>query len=220
MSKRWWITLVVSMLGTALLWLHEALTRAYPPFENSFDTGLWILASICKIVTLVCIPFVLSKALGACAGNAANARRAAIAWAVAGLILLSALSVAREPLSRLLNNDAVRFYPISTQLPTFKSHYNEDAREFHGPLAKRGHIRDGGCVCCPCGRRPWIHRLQSGEVLSLGSNWGHLVGCGGGLERVGLRIAQLGLRYFSVGDLGGTGVARPSCAFCSIRSGK
>ena len=130
MAKGWRIALIVSLLGTVVTWFHQALTHVGPPTLSTMDLAVWGLASICKIATIVCIPFALSRAFSVCAGNKTNAVRAAIVWAIAGIVLLGILTATREQLSRFLNNDATRFYPISSQSPTMKSPYNEGLQPF------------------------------------------------------------------------------------------
>jgi len=147
MDKGWRIALIVSLLGTVVTWSHQALTHVGPPTLSTMDLAVWGLASICKIAILVCIPFALSRAFSVCAGNKTNAARAVIVWAVAGIVLLGTLTAAREPLSRFLNNDAARFYPISSQSPTMKSPYNEGLQ----PFMSRWHsgvivAEEAGCV--------------------------------------------------------------------------
>jgi hypothetical protein len=121
--RRWAIPLVVSLSGTLLWWTHRLLTDVFPPFDNVFDTALWVICSVLKLVAIVFIPFVLGEVFAHCYRNKRATVIAVSAWSVALLVLLAALSLMRAPLVASLNNDAAKFFPNSMAAPGIASEY-------------------------------------------------------------------------------------------------
>lgn len=111
------------MAGTVLWWTHAILTDAFPPFANAFDTMLWIVCSVLKLASVISIPFALGWVFVRCHRDLGKTARAVAVWGTALVVLLVLVSIAREPLAGLLNNDSVRFFPSSLHSPLMSAGY-------------------------------------------------------------------------------------------------
>ena len=147
--RHWWkASLGASAAGCALWWLHALLDHFFPPNETAFDALLHVVVSLCKIVTLASVPFVL-RLVGACLYRD---RRLARRYALAGLaglgILLLLLTALRDPVAEVLSNEAVRFYYVSDASPLSRWHY--------------------------LGRGEWLARWRSGQIALIEASLGLL----------------------------------------------
>jgi hypothetical protein len=106
------LAIVVPLVGTIFWWLHAVLNRLFPPFEHPADYALWILGSVCKMGTLLLLLLhVLPTALEQCYANVKVTTRAFATWSISGLVLLGAVSIAREPLTTFFKHQStLRFY--------------------------------------------------------------------------------------------------------------
>ena len=167
----WRLAFVFSLAGATIAWVHRLADYAYGDDEPLLIFwGFVILGSICKIGFLCCVPFLLRHVFVAMHRDARRALLCAASWAVASAILIAWLTLFHDRLTEILNNDAVRFYPVSDPSPVIDGYY--------------------------IGREAWLTRWQSGEVLAIEAGYALalivlLVGIGCGWKNRG--IDQVGL---------------------------
>jgi hypothetical protein len=127
--KKWAIPLGISMGGTLLWWTHRILTDVFPPFDNAFDTVLWVVCSVLKLATIVCIPFALGPIFARCHRNLRKSAIAVSAWGLALVLLLAVLTLVRVPLTAELNDESMRFFPnsLNTHPPIALAYLDVDA---------------------------------------------------------------------------------------------
>jgi len=111
--NRWRILMTVAVVGGLLWWANTIVTRLYPPFDSPISTALWVLASVCKVVTILGLAWALGRVMARCYGSSRNSLIAAVAWSSAGLLLLTVLTLFRTPIAGMLNNECIRFFPTS-----------------------------------------------------------------------------------------------------------
>lgn len=121
--KKWALPLGVSLSGTLLWWLHRVLTNAFPPFDNTFDTALWVTCSALKLLTVICIPIALGRVFVHCHKNPGKTAVAAAVWGLALVLLLVTLSLIRAPLITQLNDECSKFFPNSMDKPVAAASY-------------------------------------------------------------------------------------------------
>lgn len=167
----WYPAFVFSIAGAVLAWAHRFADYAYGDDEPLLIFwGFVILGSICKTGFLCCIPLLLRQLFLAMHGDARRTLICAASWAGGSAILIALLTLFHDRLTEILNNPAVRFYPVSDPSPVIDGYY--------------------------IGREAWLSRWQSGQVLALEAGYALalialLVGVGYGwknrdIDRVGL----------------------------------
>jgi hypothetical protein len=135
----WKIAIGASSLGFVLWWLHATLNRLNPPNDGSLDTALWILASACKVVTLLALPFLLHWAGRHLHCERELLRRAVICWTLGLFLLVGCLALTHETIAETLSNDSVRFFYVDDASPLVQRHY--------------------------LGREDWLPRWESGQIF-------------------------------------------------------
>jgi hypothetical protein len=111
-ARNWHIPLWCSAVATVLWWLHIVLTWLFPPFKNIADYSCYAVVSVCKLVVLIYLPlFVLPKVFSHLHSNRRRALVVFVVWFVPLVVYLGTLSLLRDPLAMILNNDAIRFWP-------------------------------------------------------------------------------------------------------------
>ena len=164
--KRWWIPLCCSAGATVLWWVHIVLTWLYWPFRNLVDTSMFVIVTVCKpVVLLSLVLFVLPRLF---AHIQSQRRRAVLlfgVWFVPLVGFLLALSLLREPLIMILNNEAIRYYPASAASP--------ELQRFSFAVGLEDHLRlwRSGAV--------FLHELVAllvaiAAMVTIGYRWGHL----------------------------------------------
>jgi hypothetical protein len=137
------VVLAFPIIGGLVQWLHAGLTYAYPPFDNSSDVAMLVIATVCKLGTFFSIiAYALPPALARCYQNRAFSWRAFVVWCVAGLVLLGCTTAARQPLTTLTKtNSTLRFYYT------------------HVPIAEHGERDEPG-------QSEFLKRWQSGVLIA------------------------------------------------------
>jgi hypothetical protein len=132
----WGLPLAASGLFALFEWLHMVLNRTVEaatlkgPGALGLLDGFFHVADIpLKLLTLFFVPLALARALAHCHQDARASRFVAGVWLASGLLLLGALSAARNPLSQLLNTRTTKFYPTSVSA-TSEPGFGTRATEF------------------------------------------------------------------------------------------
>jgi len=138
----WHPAFFFSIAGTVLAWVHRFADIEYGEDEPLLILwGFVILGSICKLGFLCCVPFLLRRTFLAMHQDVRRTSICVVCWAVAAATLITIFTVFHDNLTEILNNDAVRFYPVSGPSTQIDGHY--------------------------IGRESWLRRWQSGQVLAL-----------------------------------------------------
>ena len=118
-SLCWKWALVVSLSGCTLWWIHTFLNHFFPPFDTQLDVLLFVMVSICKILTFLLIPFLLRFVSQQLYHQSQMIWRAIIFWAVGLLILIFLLSVNRDLIAELLSTPTIKLYHINDNVLLF-----------------------------------------------------------------------------------------------------
>lgn len=138
----WCPAFAFSIVGATISWIHRFADYTYGEDEPWLTFwGFVILGSLCKIGFLCCVPFFLRQVFLAMQRDGRRALLCAASWALASGILIASLTLFHDGLTSILNNEAVRFYPVSDTPPVAEGYY--------------------------IGREAWLSRWQSGQVLAI-----------------------------------------------------
>lgn len=138
----WYPAFVCSIAGATIAWLHRFSDSRYGEDEPwLIFWGFVIVGSICKIGFLCCTPFLLRRIFLALQRDARRALLCAASWALASGTLIASLTLFHDGLTEILNNEAVRYYPVVDASPPIDGYY--------------------------IGREAWLTRWQGGQVLAI-----------------------------------------------------
>ena len=115
----WKLALFFSFSGCVLWWIHTFLNHFFPPFDTPFDVILFVMVSICKIVTILLIPFLLRFVSKHLYHESRMILRAIIFWTVGLLILMFLLSVNRDLIAELLSTHTIKLYYVNDNVLLF-----------------------------------------------------------------------------------------------------
>ncbi len=135
----WKLLFCVTSLGCILWWGHAILNPSSEP--NEYNLLIFILASICKILIFILLPFFIIFLCRKLYLNKRILKRCIFSWLLGLLILTTVISLNRDRIANLLNNSSVRFYYIED---------NSNLKPFHF-----------------VGREEWLTRWKSGEIICL-----------------------------------------------------
>ncbi|MEN6370830.1 MAG: hypothetical protein ABFD64_02355 [Armatimonadota bacterium] len=121
--RKWLVPLIISITATAVWWTHAALTDMNSPCGSRLDDAMWVFTSVAKYIVLLSIPFALNRVFRHCDGNKERSVKASIVWGLTGLMLLTVLSLLRSSMANFLNNDAIKFFPITEVGPKQSSQF-------------------------------------------------------------------------------------------------
>lgn len=133
----WGLPLAASGLFALFEWSHLVLNRTVEAATLKGSSALGLLDGFfhvadipLKLLTLFFVPLALARALAHCHQDARASRFVARVWLVSGLLLLGALSAARDPLSQLLNTHTTKFYPTSVSATLSAPRFGTRAADF------------------------------------------------------------------------------------------